>query len=650
MTKKIEVFASEALPGELEDFPDIKRGWGTTKESTGGIPPMKWFNAIQKRTDENINDLFTLVSNDKIFHFLNADEMVSSNNLKIGDYAVTSCYRYIGDQGGALYEIVAESNDIGDKSLSNGLYAKLLTINLESIGLSSGDDATDAIHYILNKGIPLYIKNKYKVSVKKSSYAIKIPSDSYIEFIDNGSLELVANDKEKYEMLHIAVVKNVTIVNPVLIGDKKTHIGTGGEWGHGIYITASQNVFISNPNVSDMWGDGLCITTPTEPDMIENENATKNIHILNGFFHGCRRQGFSVTGGRDLFFYGKQVCKDIKGAPPEGAFDIEVNNFVPLIGLSIQNVVGVNCNGYTFNLYSNDGVRVMKNIDIGSLVSVNGRRGSLNIARTEKSEIGYLKNFNIENLHQSITDDYTGDTNACNGVYIDKAVDINIGNITTDYSKSGAYTFRAVNGASVSVSSLTSNGGKTIQCSNSILNIDSLRVLPPVYPWSNEQLYVSSNGLCNISKLTVENGKFNTLVAGDDSVLNISLANINSKNSERDSFFRVMTGGKMSLNNAKFNVSFKGNVIQNQGELFCNDVVFGFDRVGATGVLAESNSKSYIINCSMIESAKGANSSIGIFESGSSGYISSCTVSETGSINIKSGSNVISKSNTYIYQ
>lgn len=57
MTKKIEVFASEALPGELEDFPDIKRGWGTTKESTGGIPPMKWFNAIQKRTDEAINSI-----------------------------------------------------------------------------------------------------------------------------------------------------------------------------------------------------------------------------------------------------------------------------------------------------------------------------------------------------------------------------------------------------------------------------------------------------------------------------------------------------------------------------------------------------------------------------------------------------------------
>ncbi|QXO10362.1 putative tail fiber protein [Proteus phage vB_PmiM_ZX7] len=64
MTKKIEVFASEALPGELEDFPDIKRGWGTTKESTGGIPPMKWFNAVQKRTDENINRLISSLSSD----------------------------------------------------------------------------------------------------------------------------------------------------------------------------------------------------------------------------------------------------------------------------------------------------------------------------------------------------------------------------------------------------------------------------------------------------------------------------------------------------------------------------------------------------------------------------------------------------------
>lgn len=57
MAKKIEVFASEAQQGELENFPDVKRGWGITKSKTGGIPPMRWYNAIQKRTDEAINQV-----------------------------------------------------------------------------------------------------------------------------------------------------------------------------------------------------------------------------------------------------------------------------------------------------------------------------------------------------------------------------------------------------------------------------------------------------------------------------------------------------------------------------------------------------------------------------------------------------------------
>ncbi|MGA4635112.1 hypothetical protein ACPA5B_14660 [Pseudomonas solani] len=46
------VFASGAKPGELESFPDITRGWGVTFDQTTGIPPMEWFNALFKRSDE----------------------------------------------------------------------------------------------------------------------------------------------------------------------------------------------------------------------------------------------------------------------------------------------------------------------------------------------------------------------------------------------------------------------------------------------------------------------------------------------------------------------------------------------------------------------------------------------------------------------
>ncbi len=59
------IFASGANEGEVLDFPAISRGWGVTVDGkdpdgktvtdpTNGIPPMEWFNALQKRTDEAI--------------------------------------------------------------------------------------------------------------------------------------------------------------------------------------------------------------------------------------------------------------------------------------------------------------------------------------------------------------------------------------------------------------------------------------------------------------------------------------------------------------------------------------------------------------------------------------------------------------------
>ncbi|MDE9442375.1 hypothetical protein KKJ13_12345 [Xenorhabdus bovienii] len=47
-----KIFANDAKTGELEMFPDVLRGWGVTIDRTAGKPPMEWFNALGKRTDE----------------------------------------------------------------------------------------------------------------------------------------------------------------------------------------------------------------------------------------------------------------------------------------------------------------------------------------------------------------------------------------------------------------------------------------------------------------------------------------------------------------------------------------------------------------------------------------------------------------------
>lgn len=46
------IFASSAKQGEVDNFPNLLRGWGISFEQTGGIPPMEWFNFLFKRLDE----------------------------------------------------------------------------------------------------------------------------------------------------------------------------------------------------------------------------------------------------------------------------------------------------------------------------------------------------------------------------------------------------------------------------------------------------------------------------------------------------------------------------------------------------------------------------------------------------------------------
>ncbi|AOJ86739.1 hypothetical protein WS87_08660 [Burkholderia sp. MSMB0856] len=49
-----DVFADGARPGEVDEFPNVARGWGVALDQTGGKPPMEWFNWLGRRIDRAI--------------------------------------------------------------------------------------------------------------------------------------------------------------------------------------------------------------------------------------------------------------------------------------------------------------------------------------------------------------------------------------------------------------------------------------------------------------------------------------------------------------------------------------------------------------------------------------------------------------------
>lgn len=623
--------------GELPKIVSMK----STPENSGGVGNRAWVSI----GDSSLrNDIGIIVK-----RYSNVKDMIDNFNGKKGDVIETLGYYDINDGGGSKYIIEEDNNtnSIADHFLKNNLKAVLVNYSLHSLGVFRGDDATEAINLMLEKGHPVYIDDEYIVNVDNDSSAIKLKPNSYIEWLNGGCLKLKPTNKEKYEVINFVGANNSMVIRPKLIGDRIEHIGNDGEWGHGLYITSCKNITIVDPDISQMFGDGICITSPIESDLVESEYATKNIKIINGVFNNCRRQGFSVTGGRDINFIGEQICKNIKGAPPEGAFDIEVNNFVPLKGLTINRVTGINCNGYTFNIFSNDGTRIMDNISIGSLISINGRRGALSVKATENSNIGLLKNIYISEIYQSVLDDYSGDLKAYDGFYFDRVKNINIGTLNCNLKKAVSNTLRCINGSSVFVNIFNSGGGRLIQCSaGSTFKTKTWNHSSGI---ESEQVYVSGSSTFSVGLVNVDGGNLNILCTDKGSLVEIITGIMKTKSITKDLYVRLTNSGAMTLGNVKFSVINSGSIIENSGELHCSGTDFGFGRVGATGVNAMSGSKTFLNNCIMLNETSNVNNAICIFNSGATGYAVGCISSDSNAIRILDGSSAISKGNINLF-
>lgn len=173
-------------------------------------------------------------------------------------------------------------------------------------------------------------KADYWVSTLASSAALMIPSNSELEI--NGNIRLVANDYRRCYVLGVIQSENVYILgNGTLYGDKISHEGTEGEWGHGVYIASSQNVSVHNIGIRDCWGD--CIYIGSQSKKIE----VKHCNLVNG-----RRQGISVTYATDVNIEDCYIS-DVRGTRPGCGIDIEPNPNYRVDSVRIKRVKIINC-------------------------------------------------------------------------------------------------------------------------------------------------------------------------------------------------------------------------------------------------------------------------------------------------------------------
>jgi hypothetical protein len=167
--------------------------------------------------------------------------------------------------------------------------------------------AIDKNSNIVFPAFPLLVNDK----------GISVGSNKTITFLEGSEIRLKASSKESYTILEIPGASNVTLYNPVIIGDRDSHIGTTGEHGLGLGIRGSTNVAVYSPKISKCWGDGIYIGQ-------NSANAvSKNILIKDASLVKNRRDGISIISVDGL------VLDNLYAAHTDGTTPMCGVNFEP---------------------------------------------------------------------------------------------------------------------------------------------------------------------------------------------------------------------------------------------------------------------------------------------------------------------------------
>lgn len=174
----------------------------------------------------------------------------------------------------------------------------------------------------------------FPISINRAG--LSIGSKKTIVFQKNSQIKYQgpANGKH-WDIIKIYNVDDVKIINANIVGSRYSKEKQSGEWSAGISVFNSKNVCILNPKISDTLGDGIFIGS-------EDGGVSENVQVKGGWINNVRRNGISITSGRNIFL-NNILISNTNGTAPEAGIDIEPSiepEFIENVNLT---------NIYTFN-------------------------------------------------------------------------------------------------------------------------------------------------------------------------------------------------------------------------------------------------------------------------------------------------------------
>jgi len=196
--------------------------------------------------------------------------------------------------------------------------ASSLIINVTHKG-AKGDGQTDdtaaiqaAIDEIAGTGGTVFVPDgTYMVAAAAGKKRLALKSEMTLKLAEGATLKAIPNDAEKYSVLWISGVSNVTVTGGTLEGDREEHKGKSGAWGMGIHINrGASHVTISGTTAKKMWGDGFYV------------QGAKDVKFCSVIADNNRRQGLSIIDAEGLVVL-HSIFKNTRGTRPGAGIDFE---------------------------------------------------------------------------------------------------------------------------------------------------------------------------------------------------------------------------------------------------------------------------------------------------------------------------------------
>ena len=275
---------------------------------------------INNKLDAMVEDgtlqeiITTYIQSNVAWTFDNVANMKLATNFTDGSYAQTFGFYSYGDKGGALYKIrEIGQNETPDEmtviALADPtLVAELIkqpTMNVKQFGAKGDSNTDDTV------AIQTAMDNCSTILVPTGTYMIDAvthlePNTGNKIILDNDAvIKAITNNSTHYAIMWCEDVTDVEICGGTLQGERDTHTGVSGEYGHCIRLYGDCDaIYIHDINLINAWGDGIaCVIT--------GNVRTERVHVDN-----VRRNGYSIACVNE-FISTDDVIENVNGTAPQ---------------------------------------------------------------------------------------------------------------------------------------------------------------------------------------------------------------------------------------------------------------------------------------------------------------------------------------------